>query len=320
VRSAATRGLALGVLAATALATTRARAEDPAPKTWSDLPLGAIAGPPAKHVAWVGPGEHTSELHVVAIDGGGGGGGHGVELFASAEEMKAVREGATAGLDGCFSEAMDQGGTSTWGIGDTRLVVWTPEGEGVRPVHAERLVEDDGHENATLEFLDAWVDPRTRGARVIGRSKLPLVRIGEAMADVRVYAAREESAAGKTLHVVVKRDGDGAAIGSAGFELEGRLRGRGTCGHMRVALRADSEAGDVSVVRTMVALGRTPDAPPEPVEIRAREVEVQLGASKTTRDATPIVSVSFGWSGREQPFQSFGTGRFVKKKARPRKK
>jgi hypothetical protein len=329
--------LAAGLFA-TALMAPIARAETTA-KTWNELPKGTLAPPPTKTVAWVSAHEKVADFHVLSL-GSGGGDGHGLEVFASEEEAKAVREGKTAGLEGCFTEAAasfgasDLSGTTWEGLGDPHLTIWTGNDDAVRAVHAERLVEDDTREKATLEVLDAWVDVRTRGARVIGRSTLPLVRVGGALQDLRVYAAREETSSKKMLHVVVKKDGDSARIdggGIAAFELEGRTTPRGTCGHARVSLRADSAHGDVGLLRTTVSLppihkeaaaaAAVPPNEPQTREIRARELEVQIGASQTSRDAVPVATVSFGWAGREQQLQNFTAGRFVsKKKARLRKK
>jgi len=45
--------------------------------------------------------------------------------------------------------------------------------------------------------------------------------------------------------------------------------------------------------------------PPKEVEMRSRDAQISLSVSQTSRDKEPIVSVSFGWSGREQTQRTF---------------
>jgi hypothetical protein len=331
------KGLRVGlgffvVNAVLALLARDARCDD-APRAWSDLPLGSVPPVPTKKPGYVGAHERTPGVHVVAVPGGGG--GNGAQIFASAEEEKATLSGAVSGLQGCFSQSLEHMGADAWSLGETRLMVWSNEGESVVPVRSERLVEDASQEKATLEIVDAWVDPRTKGAKTIARTSLPLVRVGGVLDDLRVYAARQEGASGKLLHVVVKRSASGARFMMQAFEVEGRVPSRGACEHAHVTVRADAPTGDVTVVRTNVVLPsrektgeskpevrteadivRAAEATPEggPVEVRLREAEVSVGASQTTRDKAPVVSVSFGWSAREQQTQAFAAPRFVPKK------
>lgn len=325
------RGLA-GIAALVALATsTQAGAEGSLPKTWSDLPTGTAAAPPSKKAGWIGGHERLADFHVVALENGGGS-GSGVEIFASAEEAKALREGVHEGLEGCFLEVQEGLRGQAWSLGDPRVVLWSDGSDAVHAVRRERVVEEPGGEKATLEVVDAWVDTRTRGTRLIGRSSVPLLRVGGVMSTLRAYAAREEASAGKVLHVVVVREGARAnAVGSP-FMLDDGRNSRGNCEHAHVALRADLETGDAAVLTTNIALpplpgqdapapadGKAKDEKTERREVRVREVEAQLGVSQTSRDRAPVVSVSFGWSGREQTTEIAAGGRFVPKKTRRKK-
>jgi hypothetical protein len=69
-------------------------------------------------------------------------------------------------------------------------------------------------------------------------------------------------------------------------------------------MSAADGAADSAVLRTTI---RLPDVEREAPRVgedeekreRVREAAIQLGVSKTKRDAQPILSVTFGWSGRE---------------------
>ena len=322
------RALAVAGLAIAMATPTSARAEGSAPtKTWSDLPLGAAPAPPTKKTGWIGGHERLPELRVTSQNNGGGG-GSAVEVFASAEEEKALREGMSEGLEGCFAEMQELTRGPTWSLGEPRLVLWGDETSSVHAVRREHVVEEAGSAKATLELVDAWVDTRTRGTRLIGRSSVPLTRVGGVLGALRVYAAREESTSGKYLHVVVVREGPSASAFGSPFMLDDVRGPRGSCDHTHVALRADAAAGDTAVLTTNVILPALPGGEPAPPsddplalrEVRAREVEVQLGVSQTAHDRTPLVSVSFGWAGREQTAQVTSGGRFVSKRKGPRRK
>src|SRR5258708_33309837 len=69
----------------------------------------------------------------------------------------------------------------------------------VHVVHRERFIRG-GQGGASLEVADAWVDGRTGGVRLIGRSTLPLARMFVGPNGVEVYGARS----GDTLEVVLR--------------------------------------------------------------------------------------------------------------------
>ncbi len=312
----------LALLVALVLLPATARAEGPA-KTYADLPLGTIAPPPPagkNAVHWVAGHERAPGFHTVPMPNVGG--GTGVEIFASADDAKASKNGESSTSAGCFSEAHYHFREPEWSLGEARAMVWTGGGDRTRIFHSERLVEAEGGERATLEVVDAWIDGVTRGAKVVSKSSVPLVRVGGVLDDLQVYAAREESAKGKFVHVVVKRNTP-QILAAFPFMVERTNRAvQGSCTHARVTLRADDPSGDLAIVKTSVRLPEKdkPDATPAPspknakdersaeeallasptVEVRARELEVQLGTSQTSQDKTPVFTVSFGWSAREQ--------------------
>lgn len=299
--------LAFGLAAVTMLAGSVARADDPkAAPSYGELPLVAVPASPEKPVRWVGGHEKTQGFLVRGMEGAGEGSA-AAEIYASSADAKALRDEPNPALAGCFREQASFGleGAWPWGAGEPRLAIWS-NGEDAHLVHAERLVESDDHTKATLETTEAWVDARTRGAKQVSRASLALVRVGGVLDDVRVYAAREEGPSGKRVHVALTRK-HLAAPSATPFLVDHHGRqSQGSCAHEHVVLRADTAAGDVAVVRTTMELpnnatpeGATPAAE-DLIEMRLRDVEVQLGASQTSRDPQPVFTVSFGWAAREQ--------------------
>lgn len=207
---------------------------------------------------------------------------------------------------------------------------------GVTAVHSERLVR--GETGASLEIADFYVDPATLGARLIRTSSLPLARVASAHGGVEVFAARSEAGGRKVVHWIVARPKppEGVPInGSLVAFRAGSVEQSNECGHLRVTTGADlgaSESATVQVHALLPSRNQKPAAPkaeatPEgdkrakgvgrffrrgkfpggPIddgnEGRARELEVHLSASSTTRDKEPLLGVSFGWSGREKPIR-----------------
>ncbi len=296
----------LALLAVATLAHTTLVAALPAApkKTYAELPLASVPAPPAKPVRWVGGHERTPGFQVVRVPTGDG--PNGVEIFGSADERKAMQAGTSDNLESCFADAEQRSG---WTLGEPRMMIWGGDGETTKAVRSEKLVETEDHEKATLEIVDAWVDARTGGAKLIGKTSVPLVRVGGALTEVRVYAARAESGSAKDVHVVVKRDGPRLLSGFP-FQVERATNvAHGQCTHAHVVLHGTKAAGDLAIVKTTIRLpdlkereekANDDELPSVMTEVRTRELEVQLGASQTSGDKAPLVSVSFGWSGREQ--------------------
>jgi hypothetical protein len=185
---------------------------------------------------------------------------------------------------------------------------------GIVAVHSERFVEQGGR--ASIESVDAWVDPDTRGVRLLGKASLPLVAVGTTGFGVRVFAGRDERPNGKKLvqFVLVApkpasrmvRQTPVWAMGSDGDVVHGG------CGHLRVGLPVEDLDGEHAVFRAEVQLPnasamKAKDEATKSDEVRVRPLSVQVSVSKTTRDKEPVVSVSYGWAGRERLERTFPT-------------
>lgn len=163
---------------------------------------------------------------------------------------------------------------------------------GVMPMRQERLIEaPDG--SAALEVADLWVDPATLGARVHATTRVPLTRLAGGPGEFAVHGLR----AGGVLHVVapterpsVFRDGDG---GVRSVE----------CGHVRVPLEVQPEAG------SMALIGAFPKRPPAPIpRVDAnedRQLAVHVSLSQVSRDPAPVLGVTIAWArtGGDEPMR-----------------
>lgn len=297
----------LALLGVAALAqTTAASAAPSGPKTYAELPLASVPAPPVKPVRWVGGHERSPGFHIVRVPTDGG--PTGVEVFGSAEDRKALQSGQNENVESCFAD-VEHANDPGWSLGESRMMVWGGDGDTTKAVRSEKLVESEDHATATLELVDAWVDSRSGGAKLIAKTTVPMVLVGSALGEVRVYAARDESAATKDVHVVVKREGPRLLSGFP-FQVD-RTNTilHGQCSHAHVVLRGKKVTGDVAIVKTTIRLpdlkesdakAKDDELPSVTTEARTRELEVQLGASQTSTDKVPVFSVSFGWSGREQ--------------------
>lgn len=188
---------------------------------------------------------------------------------------------------------------------------------GVVAIHAERLVEQGGGA-ATLETTDFWVDPGTRGTRVIGKNTIALTKVGGVVGNVNVYAFRDE--AKKMVHFVVSgpREDKNVRGGPRWATLEDGSTTHTSCGHLRVSLSTEDSGGQQAVVEADVRLPSPKKLPPDAVESKAkdgddhlketkrRQLQIQLSVSKTSRDKEPVLSISYNWAGRETSERNFG--------------
>ena len=201
----------------------------------------------------------------------------------------------------------------------------TPEpagrGQGeVHAVHRERLVVGaDGH--ASLEIVDAWVDARTRGARQLAKSTMPLSRVFVGPNGLEIYGARD----GDALQVIVRTPTMAGEDPTVAQQMRQRLHnlnaqlpdssfGTTDCGHMRFVLSAPAGGAQMASIQSIAFLppldGDEPKAEPgESPEagawrkiqaMRQRPFQLGVSASSSTSDKNPIVSISLGWIGRER--------------------
>jgi hypothetical protein len=193
------------------------------------------------------------------------------------------------------------------------------DGQNVHAVRSERLtLEQDGH--AMLSLTDAWVDARTRGARLIGHSTLPLSRVFVGPNGLEVYAARD----GNALQVVVRASDHPSDDPALAEQLRARLRamtvslpggngGNGDCGHVGFTLRSAPGGGQMATLRSTAFLpsldgdpggpeGESDDARAEREleALRQRPFQLSVSTTSSTADASPVVSIALGWTGRER--------------------
>ncbi len=200
------------------------------------------------------------------------------------------------------------------------------QGATVRALHQERL-ERDGPDRATLHMTDVWLDPTTLGVRLVGKTKLTLAQVAAGPAGVKVFAARNDD--GEALHFVVQVPRpDGQGSGYWGRHLMASVGNQSTssdCGHVRLELPTMVGVGERARVQVEIALSSpepvhgpaaggaaaagtataSPMAPGGGKEIRLRTLLVHLGVSQTATDSEPVVTVSFGWLGRQRVIQMY---------------
>jgi hypothetical protein len=183
----------------------------------------------------------------------------------------------------------------------------------VRAVHSESFVSD-GEGRGSLRIVDAWVDPRTQGVRLIGRSTLPLARVFAGPNGLELYAARD----GAAVQVVVRaggrggpRDGerDPSLLNLAAILPDGNVA-TSDCGHVRFALKASPGDAQMATLQSFALLRPLgAEAPISPSteqgtkpaeEIRRRPFQLSVSASQSTVDPRPVLSLAVAWVGREQ--------------------
>lgn len=258
-----------------------------------------------------------------------------VFVVGSTEHAKRIAEGDfsdrhTTESDACFTQARrfdgaprkrmpaldEEDGEETtetppipdWneGLGGTATVQLKTENNpngGVTAVHSERLVRDG--DSVRLEIVDAWVDPVTKGVRKIGASTLPLKLVGSSR-GLEVYAARDAREGVKAVQFVVvppkEQPGGGGPESLVATHHDGRNASSSSCSHLRLAIAADDGAAESVVLKATLRLpdrGDSERSEEEEKTARVREAAIHLGVSKTKRDRAPVVSLTFGWSGRE---------------------
>lgn len=231
-------------------------------------------------------------------------------------DVETLRHQAGEGLDWIDAAALSPSVTLYEKTADM------PSG-GVTAIHSERF-EEDG-KGPRLEMTDAWVDPVTRGARVIARKSMALSLVAKSSFGVRVYASRDDAAATKKVQFVLVPDDRNRAVTTQLFGVRNTANGgmvQSGCGHLRIGMPIDDD-GSTARLRTTVLIedvpvekpteevaapvrfkGRFPKrharvASPQVRESRVRDLVTQVSVSRTSRDPEPVISVSFGWDGRE---------------------
>lgn len=212
------------------------------------------------------------------------------------------------------------------------------EKDAVYTVHLEHL--SPATDTVTVETVDAYVDLQTMGARLISKSTEKLARVGAGPNGIGVYAARDDQGksnflvTGPDLPPPASPSDRQAQISSLA-STAGRLLAQipsGTtsvgCGYVRFSLEAKPGSGQMATVFANAFLPPAPDPsdadnaePPaqsdsdddgeqmrEQLEQQARSnrsqrsrpVAVNVSLSQLTSEPAPLLSVTFGWAGKDQ--------------------
>jgi len=156
---------------------------------------------------------------------------------------------------------------------------------GVVAIHSERIVEQDGA--VTLESVDAWVDPATRGARLISKASLPLKLVRAPAFGMKVYAGRDERPDGRRFvqFVIVRPQTSQTARTTQMWSMrqDGAMAHASGCGHLRVALPIGGD-GDTATIITTVELP-TLDANGKEVKAGPPRLHLPRSESRSRRSA-----------------------------------
>jgi hypothetical protein len=305
----------------------------------SVLPTGRVPPPPkGKRPSMIPASEKVPGFFLAKPKHMGRGGGDYVVLASTAQGAKDVAQGMGFGAsvgarDTCFAEAQSFGDES-----DDAEAAWTPTlqpnvmfnaaiDQSGRPrvlaVHSERLVQEPGV--TSLEVADAWIDPVTRGVRLIGRSTLPLARVTTILGGSTVFAGRDD----RTVHVILTASPNQDARHAQQQQLFAAVDGTvasSQCGYLRVGLATEKGQGRTATFVNDLQLstldpqgkllpkdrpsdtarftGAVLGAPIDRPENRFRPVHVHASVSWASRDKEALLTVASGWDARErtQPF------------------
>jgi hypothetical protein len=300
------------------------RASGAASAPFSTLPAGVVPAPPkTKTPAAISANEKVAGFFVSSHNGRK----EYVQVTSSAKAAKQLNEGSRGdGLanDTCFMEA-EQGIRFAMGMApaDVEPSTWRTHmqpslsmtttamrpGQRVTAIHSERVAEEGSR--ASLEVVDAWVDPLTKGVRLIGRSSVPLELVTTLMGGTKLYAARE----GQSLHVILAMPKDSKRIRHEGLSaIADNTPFNSSCNHIRTTLKAEKGQGQTASFVSTVELPSldAKDKPaPEPkpdspatmrgmAEARIRPMHVHASVTWTSREKEPLLTVSAGWDARER--------------------
>jgi hypothetical protein len=297
----------------------RAHAAGQTPPSYGALPQAAETSPPLDHPpSRVAPNEKVDGIVVAYPPKQMLRNGKPTYVMVAVNEALANPfAGKQAEPDGtCFSQTMKMGKdvAPEWmPSGESRLTLMIPTAENhepaVLPLRSEKLVTQGG--KPSLQVTYAWVDPASRGVRLIGRQNVPLAPIATGPSGVTVFSARDT----KWVDVVVKSSDVEAASMRPGFGLTRSMMGMGpdgravsaSCGHTRVRLHVEPQAaeiatfvGDVDLApvqeQAVQAAGRTVGS----TDFRQRSLRISVSSTWLSRDKEPVLSVSFGWAGAEK--------------------
>jgi hypothetical protein len=327
-------GLLVAISAATIATATEASADANASgAAFSTLPTGKVPLPPkAKAPAAIGANEKVPGF---LFAGRKGLRSDYVTLVSSAKMAQQLNEGTRGegprASEACFTEREQQGmrrfdeTEEAWRSNlQSTMGMNASSQHGQKPVvtaiHSERVADEDGR--VSLEIIDAWVDPVSRGVRLIGRSSVPLVLVSSVFDGTKVYAARD----GETVHVVLVPSRERKRSSGEGlFATVDNAIMQSSCDHIRATMKTERGQGQTA---SFIASVELPSLEPESKETKAekeareakeaksdpsapfrvrpraeqrhRPVHVQASVTWASRDKDPLLSVSAGWDSRER--------------------
>ena len=193
----------------------------------------------------------------------------------------------------------------------------SPDYAKPRAMRIERLQRRA--DDAILHVQEGWYDPVTMGAKQFASYKARFKLVAKGPTGVEVYAARADEDDAVEF-VVYQPLLERKLVNVTGNSMTVQRAGRhasSDCGHARLALRFAPGAGEHGSVQFDVVLPDPEDkdgkkkpkqdakkAPPDGenrgTEIRIRRIVAHMGVSQGAKDKEPIVSVTFGWQGRER--------------------
>jgi hypothetical protein len=230
--------------------------------TWSSIPRASIPAPPS-HAGAPSALAATEQVSGFSVENNG---------TANSPRVRAFVE-TTPARRSCLAGDVDYGTAADPTLHDRTTVAHMRLGV-VTALRAERLLVEG--QSASLEITDLWIDPRSRGLRIIKSERLPLGVLARGPGGADVYAYRDAS---DQLWAVVP-----SSTNASGVDSEGE-RSFAACGHVRLS------AGQSGA---QVALSW--NAPPAKVDPPSaarfpRELLVTITTSRSSRDHQPVVSV-----------------------------
>lgn len=220
-----------------------------------------------------------------------------------------------------------------------RLHRWPPKPEplpkkdSVEFVRLERLSQTG--DSVAIETVDAFIDLQTMGVRAVSRSSEKLGKVATGPNGLGVFAARENETSSEFLvtnpelppaATEEEHEAEVRSLQSTATRLVAQLPSGSSatqgCGYTRFTLAAKPGSGQMATVLAMAFLppAKDPDAPPDPdpstedeaekaqrVALaranrtqRARPVAVNVSLSQLASEQAPLLSVTFGWAGKDQ--------------------
>lgn len=210
--------------------------------------------------------------------------------------------------------------------------------DAVYPIHLERL--SPATDTLTVDTVDAFINLQTLGVRVVSKSSEKLARVGTGPNGIGVYAARDDAGksdflvTGPDLPAPASpsdRQAQVSSLASTAGRLLAQIPSGATevgCGYVRFSLEAKPGSGQMATVFANAFLPPAADPsdadnaePPAQSESdddgeqmreeleqqaranrsqRSRPLAVNVSLSQLTSEPAPLLSVTFGWAGKDQ--------------------